>query len=90
MEEHQRGTLPRLPVGDGLSVDLYRMQLSTSHRFRPNDAIQPPAERSEVTRMRPQAVDVDFILADGRGQHWSSDFGSLRDPQRGATDTPGS
>jgi len=34
MEEYQRWALPRLPVGDGLPVDLYRTQLSPSHCFR--------------------------------------------------------
>jgi len=36
MEEHQRGAFPRLSVGDGLPVDFYELQLSASHRFRPN------------------------------------------------------
>lgn len=36
MEEYQRWALPCLPVGDGLPVDLYRTQLGTSQRFRPN------------------------------------------------------
>lgn len=36
MEEYQRWTLARLPVGDGLAFDLYSMQLSTGHPLRPN------------------------------------------------------
>lgn len=68
MEKHQCGTLPRLSISDALTVDLYRMQLSASHRFRPNGAIQLPSQQSATTRMRPQVTDVDVIPANGRGQ----------------------
>ena len=33
MKEYQRWALSRLPVGDGLPVDLYEIHMNADHRF---------------------------------------------------------